>query len=160
MPNPKIRPPARLLMLVVFLLILITEVRSAPGYLFSLSDFTANTPESRNFLPYRDDTELIKTPETGKASLLKNKKENETFSRHVHREKNSDLVILLPNAARIKYKVRFFDEENNFLFEIKQLRDSVLIVEKFNFLHTGLFQYELYKENALVERNTFLIKNE
>jgi hypothetical protein len=34
-----------------------------------------------------------------------------------------------------------------------------LIVEKVNFRHAGLFQYELYKDNALVEKNTFMIKS-
>ena len=79
-------------------------------------------------------------------------------SRYVRKEKNSDLVIVVP-VVRGKYKIRFFDDRDQFLFEIKQIRDSLLIVEKVNFRHAGLFQYELYKDNALVERNTFIIKS-
>lgn len=161
MPNPLTRYPAcRLFILALPLLILTAGIKAAPAYLFPLSSFSANAPDLRDFLSSGDDTESIKTPDTGKDAVPKNKKENETLSRHVHREKNSDLVILLPNAASVKYSVRFFDEENNFLFELKQLKDSILIVEKFNFLHAGLFQYELYKENTLLERNTFLIKKD
>ena len=81
-------------------------------------------------------------------------------SRYVRRERNSDLVITIPDGENGKYKVRFFDEEDRFLFEIKQIRDSLLIVEKLNFQHAGLFQYELYKGDILVERNTFLIKKD
>ena len=33
----------------------------------------------------------------------------------------------------------FFDGNNRFLFEIGRLEDSMLIVEKYNFLHAGLF---------------------
>ncbi|HVW61780.1 MAG TPA: hypothetical protein VHC48_17125 [Puia sp.] len=79
-------------------------------------------------------------------------------SRYVRKEKNSDLVIVVP-VVRGKYKIRFFDDRDQFLFEIKQIRDSLLIVEKVNFRHAGLFQYELYKESALVERNLFIIKS-
>ena len=79
-------------------------------------------------------------------------------SKYVRKEKNSDLSIVVP-APRGKYKIRFFDEQDQFLFEIRQIRDSLLIVEKVNFRHAGFFQYELYKDNALVERNTFIIKS-
>lgn len=79
-------------------------------------------------------------------------------SRYVRKEKNSDLVIVVP-VVREKYKIRFFDDRDQFLFEIKQIRDSLLIVEKVNFRHAGLFQYELFKDNALVERNRFIIKS-
>lgn len=79
-------------------------------------------------------------------------------SRYVRKEKNSDLVIVVP-VIRGNYKIRFFDDRDHFLFGIKQIRDSLLIVEKVNFRHAGLFQYELYKDNTLVERNTFIIKS-
>jgi len=59
-----------------------------------------------------------------------------------------------------KYKIRFFDDDDNFLFEVRQIRDPLLIVEKYNFRHTGLFQYELYREDLLIERSTFLIRKD
>jgi hypothetical protein len=79
-------------------------------------------------------------------------------SKYVRRERNSDLAIVVPNP-RGRYKIRFLDQQDQFLFEIRQIRDSLLIVEKVNFRHAGLFQYELYKDNALVERNIFIIKS-
>lgn len=82
------------------------------------------------------------------------------LSRYVHSERNSDLAIVVPEAENGRYKVRFFDNEDRFLFEIRQIRDSLLIVEKLNFQHAGLFQYELYRGDVLVERNTFLIKKD
>jgi len=80
-------------------------------------------------------------------------------SKYVRRERNSDLAIVVPNP-RGKYKIRFFDGQDQFLFEIRQIRDSLLIVEKANFRHAGRFQYEIYKDNALVERSTFIIKTD
>jgi len=79
-------------------------------------------------------------------------------SKYVRKERNSDLSIVVPNPHG-RYRIRFFDGQDRLLFEIRQIRDSLLIVEKVNFRHAGLFQYELYKDNALVERNTFMIKS-
>jgi len=78
----------------------------------------------------------------------------------IHRERNGDLVIMIPNAVHEKYRIRFFDADNSFLFEVRQIRDPLLIVEKYNFQHAGLFQYELYRDNQLVERSTFLIRKD
>jgi hypothetical protein len=85
---------------------------------------------------------------------------DEAASGFIHRERNGDLVIAIPNVVRERYKIRFFDEEDHFLFEVRQIRDPMLIVEKYNFQHTGLFQYELYRENLLIERSTFLIRKD
>ncbi|MDO6431367.1 hypothetical protein Q4E93_12255 [Flavitalea sp. BT771] len=79
-------------------------------------------------------------------------------SRYVRKERNSDLSIVVPTPHG-RYRIRFFDSQDRLLFEIRLIRDSLLIVEKANFRHAGLFQYELYKDNALVERKTFMIKS-
>jgi hypothetical protein len=84
--------------------------------------------------------------------------EERISSRYVRKERNSDLSIVVPSPHG-RYRIRFFDGQARLLFEIRQIRDSLLIVEKVNFRHAGLFQYELYKDNALVERNTFMIKS-
>jgi len=79
-------------------------------------------------------------------------------SRYVRKDRNSDLSIVVPSSHG-RYRIRFFDGQDRLLFEIRQIRDSLLIVEKVNFRHAGLFQYELFKDNALVERNKFIIKS-
>jgi hypothetical protein len=85
--------------------------------------------------------------------------EERISSRYVRSEKNSNLSIVVPFSAG-RYKIRFFDNRQQCLFEIDHIRDSLLIVEKMNFRHTGLFQYELFKDNVLVERNSFIIKSD
>jgi hypothetical protein len=87
------------------------------------------------------------------------KKSNSSTTKHIHAEKNCNLLITIPDAANTKYKIRFFDEDG-FLFQVDQLTDSLLVMEKSNFLHAGKFRYELYKNDLLVERNSFLIKKE
>jgi hypothetical protein len=123
--------------------------------------FFSNCPASHilgNYPLYEGDTTLLKSRVKPGVALRKN--EDGKTSGIIRREKNGDLVIVIPEAAREKYKIRFFDDDNNFLFEVGQIRDPLLILEKYNFQHTGLFQYELYRENQLVERSTFLIRKD
>jgi hypothetical protein len=80
-------------------------------------------------------------------------------SKYVRKDKNSSLRIVVPFSMG-EYKIRFLDQREQFLFEIGHIRDSLLIVEKMNFRHAGVFQYELFKDNMLVERNSFIIKSD
>jgi hypothetical protein len=75
----------------------------------------------------------------------------------VRHEKNGDVVISTPAGLRGRYRIRFFGEDKGLLFEIRQIQDPVLIVEKYNFGHAGLYQYELYCDKDLVERSNFRI---
>ncbi|HEX9511679.1 MAG TPA: hypothetical protein VF939_14415 [Puia sp.] len=154
MPYPFSRKDKFLSSLAVALLIAIGS-DAGPADIFLQSSF----PRPHIFLKYslynNGDAGWMKIPDT---PGIKHK--DGALSRYIRKERNSDLVIAIPDAENGKYKVRFFDEEDKFLFEIKQIRDSLLIVEKLNFQHAGVFQYELYKDNMLVERNTFSIKKD
>jgi hypothetical protein len=75
----------------------------------------------------------------------------------VQHAKNGDVIIAVPAGGRGRYRIRFFGEDKGLLFEIRQIQDPVLIVEKYNFGHAGLFQYALYRDNDLVERSSFRI---
>lgn len=75
----------------------------------------------------------------------------------VRHERNGDIVITIPAGSLGRYKVRFFDGNNTLLFEVRQIRESPLIVEKANFVHAGLFRYELYRDNNLIEKSRFRI---
>jgi len=71
--------------------------------------------------------------------------------------KENNLVIHLPDAAVKKYTVKFFDENNNFLFELTKLKEEYLVVEKVNFVHSGWFRFELSESGKLLEKNKFYI---
>jgi hypothetical protein len=81
-------------------------------------------------------------------------------SGYVRRSANGDLVIMVPQTASGRYKIRFFNERNSLLFEIRQIRDPLLIVEKYNFEHAGQFKYELYRDSLLIEKSNFAIRGE
>jgi hypothetical protein len=63
----------------------------------------------------------------------------------------------LPDAGLYKYSLKFFEENSSPVFEVKQVKDSVLILDKTNFLHSGWFKFELYENGVLKEKNKFLI---
>jgi hypothetical protein len=46
------------------------------------------------------------------------------------------------------------------LFEIKNIRQSGLTLDKTNFLRAGWFNFELYNEEKLVEKNKFYLARE
>jgi hypothetical protein len=75
----------------------------------------------------------------------------------VRHQKNGDIVITPPADALERYRIRFFDDKQSLLFEVRQIHDPLLIIEKYNFGHAGKFVYELYKDNGLVEKASFQI---
>jgi hypothetical protein len=75
----------------------------------------------------------------------------------VYTEKDGNVAITLPEAGAKKYSVKFFDEEENALFEIKEVKESSVILDKTNFLRSGWFRFELYEDGKLKEKHRFFI---
>lgn len=80
-----------------------------------------------------------------------------TPSRHVFTGKDYNVIIALPDAVHKKYSVKFFEDDGTLLFEIKQITLPFLTVDKVNFRHSGLFNFELYNNHQMVERHKFYI---
>ncbi|HEY0750232.1 MAG TPA: hypothetical protein VGD26_03705 [Chitinophagaceae bacterium] len=78
-------------------------------------------------------------------------------SYYVYTNKDGYVYINLPDALKKKYSVKFFEEDDTFLFEIKNIRETALTLDKSNFHHGGWFRFELYNENDLVERHRFYL---
>jgi hypothetical protein len=71
--------------------------------------------------------------------------------------KDNNVIIHLSETNNRKYSVKFFDETEKFLFEIKRVKEDYLIIEKVNFVHTGWFSFEIYEDGELLEKNKFQI---
>lgn len=65
--------------------------------------------------------------------------------------------ILLADFSSKKYSIKFYEDDDTFLFELKDLREASLMLEKSNFYHSGWFKSELYDEGKLIEKNRFFI---
>ena len=56
--------------------------------------------------------------------------------------------------------MKFFDEDDKLLFELSEIRDPDLTLDKTNFRHSGWFRFELYDGDQLKEKNKFFIPKE
>ena len=79
---------------------------------------------------------------------------------YVFTNKFGNINLTLPEAAKRHYTVKFFDENNKPLFELSEIKDPALIVDKTNFHHFGWFYFELYDGDQLKEKNKFFIPKE
>ena len=78
-------------------------------------------------------------------------------SRHVYTGKDNNVIISLPDEARKKYSIRFYRANGSFLFEVSKIVEPFLILDKSNFLRSGLFIFELYDNHIIIERHKFYI---
>jgi hypothetical protein len=78
-------------------------------------------------------------------------------SKFVYTEKDGNIAIVLPEAGIKKYAVKFFDEEQNPLFEIKEVKEPAVTLDKTNFMRAGWFRFELYEDGKLKEKHKFFI---
>jgi hypothetical protein len=81
-------------------------------------------------------------------------------SMYVYTSRDGNVHLNLPDVESKKYWVKFFDSNNQFLFEIRNLKERSLIVDKANFYHAGWFNFELYVDDKLKEKHRFYLEKE
>lgn len=78
-------------------------------------------------------------------------------SKWVFTARDNNVVIYLPDVETKKYSVKFFDELDKPLFELHNLKDDYLIIEKVNFKKSGWYHFEVFESGKSVEKNKFYI---
>ena len=78
-------------------------------------------------------------------------------SKFIYTNKDNNLILNLPDADKVNFSLRFYDDNDKPIFVIKKIKEPFLIVEKVNFLHTGWFYYDLYDDDILLEKYKFYI---
>jgi hypothetical protein len=89
----------------------------------------------------------------------KNKPTGWAPSPFVYTYKDGYVRISLPENDK-KYGIKFFDAENVFLFELKEIPERTFRIDKTNFYHSGWFNFELYQDGKLVEKNKFFLQKD
>ncbi|MEO7307261.1 MAG: hypothetical protein ABIR78_01820 [Ferruginibacter sp.] len=115
------------------------------------------TANSKSPKPAKPEGQPISQTEEVKPEIIIKKEPVSTVSRYIYTAKDNNIVINLPDFSTNKYLVKFYDEENRSLFELNKITEGFLIIEKVNFLHAGWFFFEIYKNEALLEKNKFYI---
>ncbi len=100
----------------------------------------------------------LKVNENENALLMPDGRPKITYpSQTIYTLKDNNILIHLLNSNQRNYSVKFYDESNNLLFEIKKVKEDDIIIEKVNFGHTGWFHFELFEDGELIESNKFQI---
>ena len=94
---------------------------------------------------------------------VKNKPLGFVASKYVYTYKDGYVKIDLPENGNLssgkagkKYSIKFFDDEE-FLFELKDIKEKTFRIDKTNFYHGGWFKFELYEDGKLIEKNKFYL---
>jgi len=90
------------------------------------SDATATTSAYTDFY-YEPSTQVYTNPYTG----------------HIN--------ITLGDARRKRYSIKFFDPNKNEILEISRVKHTEIILDKYNFNATGIYFFQLYDGEDLVE---------
>ena len=78
-------------------------------------------------------------------------------SKMVFTGKDNNVIIDLPDADKKKYSIKFFEDDGSPIFELKKITEPWLTLDKVNFLHSGLFKFEIYSDDVLVEKHKLYI---
>ncbi|MFN8248236.1 MAG: hypothetical protein U0T68_04695 [Ferruginibacter sp.] len=114
-----------------------------------------NRDSSVQFTPL--DVPNNRTP-SRRDSIIKRPQEVITYpSQRVYSNRENNVIIHLPDAVYKRYSIKFYDESNNFLFELTKIKEEFLVLEKVNFMHSGWFFFEILENNRLVEKNRLYI---
>ncbi len=92
-----------------------------------------------------------------------NKPKSNTFmpSLYVYTNRDGYVRISLPDEEKSKkYSIKFFDDEEVFLFELKEIKEKDFKIDKTNFYHAGWFRFELYEDGKLLEKHKFFLEKE
>lgn len=81
-------------------------------------------------------------------------------SNRIFTSKQNVVVIHLSDYNLKKYSIRFFDENEKQVLEIKKINDEYLYIEKYNFFHSGWFRFEIYENGEIFEKNKVFISKD
>jgi hypothetical protein len=93
---------------------------------------------------------------------MTNKNKPDVFrpSLHVYTFKDGSVRVNLPDDEDKKFTIKFFEEDDTFLFELKDLKARTFRIDKANFYHAGWFKFELYEDGKLLEKHKFYLQKD
>lgn len=74
-------------------------------------------------------------------------------SKLIYTGRDNNVIIALPDAGKKKYTIKFFEENGAFIFELTKITETYLTLEKVNFIHAGIFDFEIYENGVLIEKH-------
>ncbi len=105
---------------------------------------------TKSFRPIKDTTKALTSIKDFEKTIV-----NTWFipSRLVYTGRDNNVIIALPDAYKKKYSIKFFEENGTLVFELNKISEPYLTLEKVNFLHAGIFNFELFENSVLLEKH-------
>jgi hypothetical protein len=134
------------------------EIDSGETTEMTLTKKVDNLPETKNNATKKNDLSKgnsninIKTITPPKRII-----ETAYPSVRVFTSKQNIVVIHIAEAITRKYHIKFFDENEKLVFEVKKIPEDYLYLEKSNFVHSGWFRFEIYEDGILFEKNKLFV---
>jgi hypothetical protein len=83
-----------------------------------------------------------------------------TPSLHVYTNNDGYVRINLPQEEDKKYSLKFYEDDGDFLFELKDIRTRSFKIDKTNFYHAGWFKFELFENGKIIEKHKFYLQKD
>jgi len=80
-----------------------------------------------------------------------------TPSIFVYTNKEGNVVIALPEQKINAYSLKFYLPDGTQIFQMSQVKETLLTLDKSNFQRSGWFNFELYENNILKEKSKLFI---
>lgn len=78
----------------------------------------------------------------------------------IYTHNNGYVVVDIPDFKQHHYRIIFYDDNDQEIFRIKQMKQQKLVLEKGNFVHEGWFYFELFEDDRLREKNKFFVERD
>ncbi len=75
----------------------------------------------------------------------------------IYTNKEGNVVVALPEAKANVFSIKFFRENGAPVFQLNRVKEPMLILDKSNFLHAGWFEFELYENEVLKEKQRLYV---
>lgn len=66
---------------------------------------------------------------------------------------DGNVTIVLPSGRHGKFKIKFYEQSGDAMFQINDIKEHIFVLDKSNFLHSGWFRFELFEDGILKEKN-------
>ncbi|OJY90598.1 MAG: hypothetical protein BGP13_19425 [Sphingobacteriales bacterium 40-81] len=83
--------------------------------------------------------------------------ENVTPSGFIFTNPQGNVTVILPKGKTELFTIKFFDSNGDELFQLNNLKEHTIVVDKSNFMRAGIYRFELYENNVLREKNKVTI---
>jgi hypothetical protein len=125
----------------------------------NLPDSALTTDELLLLGRYRNSKQEVIPDNTDRKidAIIKSKPDATISQYHIVANKDGLVRISLLDFGGKKYSIKFYEDDDTFLFELKDIKEASLMLEKSNFYHSGWFKSELYESDKLIEKNRFFI---